>query len=241
MFSFFRRRKSAEHALRDLSDGLMKALGDKLISLLLYGSKASGEFRDDGSDVNVFLVLEDASWETLQLLNKPFRQWAQAGHASPVFVPKNELQIYADSLPVEFLDMQDHHKVLFGPDLIQGLNVSRSHLRAQCAQELSVKEYKLRQAIVLAGTDANRLREILLGSLPSILTLYRGVLRLEGDVPKGNKMVAAKELAKHVVFDVDCLERLWDRHMRRQSDNVGDLARLYVDGVSRVLIYLSRK
>jgi len=128
------KKKSADHALRELVDHLSKALGQKLLSVLIYGSKASGEYREDRSDVNVFILIEDASWETLEHLAAPVRRWTRAGHAMPVFVPKSELQIYADSLPIEFLDMQDHHKVVFGADPLQGLTVDPAHLRGQCAQ-----------------------------------------------------------------------------------------------------------
>ena len=238
---WFFKKKRAEHALNELVEALSEALGSKLISIVLYGSRASGEYREGSSDVNVFLVLEDVSSDTLERMSAPVRAWLKLGHPAPVFVQKNELPIYANSLPIEFLDMQDHHKVIFGSDPFQGLKMDRANLRAQVAQELSVKQLKLRQAFLLAGTNAKKLREILLGSLPSILTLYRAVLRLEQDVPKGHKIMAAKELSMRVGLDGDCLERLWNNHMRRETDNVQDLARQYLDGVGQVLTYLSRK
>ena len=58
---WFKKKKSADHALKELVDGLSTALGPKLLSVLLYGSKASGEFQEDRSDVNVFMVLENDS------------------------------------------------------------------------------------------------------------------------------------------------------------------------------------
>src|SRR6266404_6289672 len=170
MFAFFRRHQRAEHALQEMVEGLSQALGPKLVSVILYGSKASGEYREGSSDVNVFLVLEDVSTETLELIAKPIRAWMKAGHPMPVFVQKSELAIYAKSLPVEFLDMQDHHKVIFGSDPLEGLAVDRAHLRSQCLQELSTKQVKLRQAALLVDSNAKKLRVVLLESLPSVLT-----------------------------------------------------------------------
>jgi len=138
--------------------------------------------------------------------------------------------------------MQDHHKVLYGTsDPLQNLVVDRTHLRAQCTQELSVKLLKLRQGLVLVHGDPKRLRELLLDSLPSILTLFRAALRLESEVPKGDKIVAAKELAGRAGFDGDVLERLWDLHLRRQTDNLPDLAWEYLEGVERVLSHVSKR
>src|SRR5438552_10576690 len=174
---WFFKKKRAEHALQELVDGLSQALGPKLVSVVLYGSKASGEYREGSSDVNVFLVLEDVSTETLEQMAKPIRAWMKAGHPMPVFVQKNELAAYAKGLPIEFLDMQDHHKVIFGSDPIEGLTIDRTNLRAQCLQELSVKQLKLRQGSMMAEENVKKLRRLLMDSLPSILTLYRAVLR----------------------------------------------------------------
>ncbi len=235
------KKKSAEHALQELIDGLSNVLGPKLLSVLIYGSKASGEFHEDHSDVNVFILLADVSGETLKLMSKPLRTWVKAGHSTPVFVQKSELPLYANSLPIEFLDMKDHHKVVFGSDPLEGLSIDRSNLRAQCSLELSIKLLKLRQAVILIDGDPKRLRVVLTESLPSVLTLYRAVLRLEAEVPTGHKILAAKELAKRAGADDDCLERLSQSHMRRQTDNVVDLAQQYVDSIERVLAYVSRK
>lgn len=235
------KKKSADHALREFVDSLAKALGPRLISVLVYGSKASGEYREGHSNVNVFLVLDTVSQETLDVMAAPVRAWMKAGHPVPVFLPRSELTVYADHLPIEFLDMQDHHQVIYGTDPLQGLTVDRSHLRALCAQELSVKLLKLRQATLLAEGDEKRLSALLRGSLPSILTLFRAVLRLEADVPKGQKIEAAKELARRAGFDAEVLDRLWELHMRRHTDNVKDLAWQYLKAVARVLAYVSQR
>jgi hypothetical protein len=238
---WFLKKKRAEHSLQELVDGLSQSLGSGLLSVVLYGSKASGEYREGSSDVNVFFVVADMSAETLERMAKPMGQWCKAGHPMPVFIQKNELSLYARSLPIEFLDMQDHHKVIFGSNPFEGLTIDRVHLRAQCLQELCVKLSKLRQAILIAGGNAKRLRGVLLESLPSVLTIYRAILRLEAEVPKAGKIVAARALSERVGIDGECLERLWNNHIRRETDNVQDLAHHYLDGMERVLVYLGRK
>jgi hypothetical protein len=238
---WFFKKKRAEHALQELVDGLSQALGPKLVSVILFGSKASGEYKEGSSDVNVFLVLEDVSMETLELMTKPSRLWMKAGHPMPVFIQKSELATYSKSLPIEFLDMKDHHKVIFGTDLLEGLTVDRAHLRAQCLQEFSTKQIKLRQAVLLVNSNAKKLRTVLLESLPSVLTLYRAALRLEAEVPKGAKITAALELSQRARFDGDCLERLWNNHIRRQTDNVQDITQRYLDGIDRAIVYIGRK
>jgi hypothetical protein len=232
--------RSADEALKELVDALSTALGESLVSVLIFGSKASGEYREGRSNVNVFILLSTISEDILERMRAPISSWMKAGHSMPVFLPQAELKAYADNLPIEFLDMQDHHKLILGTvDPLQALIVDRRHLRAQCIQELSIKLLKLRQMLVLLGNNPKSLRHSLLDSLPSVLTLFRAVLRLEKEVPKGNKIVAAKELALRAGFDADVLERLWDLHMRRQTDNLNDLVWQYVEGIERVLRYVN--
>jgi len=238
---WFFQKKRAEHSLQELIDGLSRALGSKLISVILYGSKASGEYREGSSDVNVFIILDDVTTETLEQMAVSFRTWTKAGHPMPVFVQKNELVAYAKGLPVEFLDMQDHHKVIFGSDLLADLRVDSANLRSQCLQELCTKQLKLRQSTLLADANVKKLRTLLLDSLPSVLTLYRAVLRLESDVPKGSKIAAARVLSERAGLDGDCLERLWNNHIRRQADNIRDIAQRYLDDIERVIAYVGRK
>ena len=93
----------------------------------------------------------------------------------------------------------------------------------------------------MADSNTKKLRALLLESLPSVLTLYRAALRLEAEVPKGAKITAARELSERAQFDGDCLERLWNNHIRRQTDNVQDIALRYLDGIERAITYIGRK
>jgi hypothetical protein len=238
---WFKLKKSADECIQEFVGELSRALDKKLASVVLFGSKASGEYREGRSDINVFVVLEDVCWGTLQAMAPAVRRWLKAGNPMPVIVQRDEVRQSARGLPIEFLDMQDHHRVLIGTDPLRDLVIDRVHLRAQCEHELVVKQLKLRQAVTMAAGNSKRLREVLLRSLPSILSLFRAVLRLEGEVPRASKLVAAKELAKRAGFDADCLERVWDLHMRRSSDNLEDLARQYLDCIERVVSHLGRR
>ena len=51
--------------LKDMVDDLMEALGDRLQSIVLYGSAARGDFQKATSDFNLFIVLDDLEPSTL--------------------------------------------------------------------------------------------------------------------------------------------------------------------------------
>ena len=127
--------------------------------------------------------------ETLAAMSGVFRAWMKTGHPLPVFIQKSELQTYADSLPIEFLDMQDHRRVIFGSDPLAGIDGEPlGASRAMPSGTFAIKLLKLRQAVLLADGNEKSCGTFSLDSLPSVLTLYRAALRLGTEVPKGHKI-----------------------------------------------------
>jgi predicted nucleotidyltransferase len=229
------RRKSPEKDLQKLVDGLKIALGANLKSVLVFGSLASGEFDERRSNVNVLVLLDSIDYDILHQLHPALTAWLRRGHVLPIVVSRAELAEFARAFPIEFLDMLDHHRVQFGEDPLAGLPVNRQHLRAQCEHDLSLQQLKLRQGIAAAGGNAAKVRSLLVHSLASVLTLFRAVLRLQGETRRLSKMEAARELAGRIGFDVATLGRLETLHLRRATDNLDALTKQYLAMIERVL------
>jgi hypothetical protein len=90
-----------------------------------------------------------------------------------------------DAFPIEFLDMQERHRMLLGPDPFAGLHIERHNLRLQCEQELRGKLMKLRQSYVESASSPADLEGILSVAVSSIAVLVRALLRLGGGDPIG--------------------------------------------------------
>ena len=68
---------------------------------------------------------------------------------------RDELERSADVFTIELLDMQQHHRVLFGEDVLKGLQIPMDLHRVQVEYELREKLILLRQHILLAaGNDS---------------------------------------------------------------------------------------
>jgi len=225
----FTKKKSAAQALAKVKEDLQRALGDDLVCLLVFGSYASGEYQPGRSNLNLFLMIQDSNDRTLSQMEPVFRDWTRQGQPVPVIIEAAELSVYARSLPIEFLDMRDHHRVLLGEDPFTHTTVDLSNLRAQCEQELSIKLLKLRQATTLLSKQPKKLENVLHASLPSVLTLLRSVLRLTDPTPGLKKLEAAERLAKLVPFDAQPLQKL-----------SAPLAGRYLDIIEQVYAYLGR-
>ncbi len=158
---------------------------DDLMSVLLYGSAAVNEHVSGRSDINVALILRRLTPALLRKAASHIRGWHRQGFATPLFFDPETLHASLDVFPIEFLDMQERHRTLWGPDLLAGLHIGRSNLRLQCEQELRGKWLKLCQAYVEGANAPSDLERILRVALSSIVVLARTLLRLSGEDPGG--------------------------------------------------------
>lgn len=234
------RKPSPETALEKLSEALHEALGQQLESLVVFGSYAGPDFHPDRSNINVLLVIKDVSLETLQAISPAVRQWTEQGQPLPVIFQRDELESYARHFPIEFLDMQQDHKVIRGEDVVATLPVPTTYLQAQCAHELSQKQLLLRQRVALSKGTADELRNLMVESLPSILSLFRAGLRMRESGIHLSKLEAGKRLAQTVGLDGSDLETIDGLKMRREIDYIPQILRRYLDLIERVTQELAK-
>lgn len=189
-------------ALRRMVEGLREAAGPSLVSVLLYGSAARGDYQQATSDFNLLIVLRDLGPRTLDLVRTPTAQWRKRGEPMPRFFSPETLAESVDVFPVEFLDLRRHRVVLHGQDPLVGLEVQAAHLRLQCERELREKMMRLREGYLEAGGRAKDLTRLLTESFGTFVALFRGCLDLLGvEVPVHNEEVVAA-FATHAGLDV---------------------------------------
>ena len=175
-----RRHRTPGPLLDELVQRLTGVLGPDLRAIVLYGSAASGHFHPRTSNLNLLIVTASQTAGQRERLRPFARAWLRHGVGLPLFLAEAEFREWSRSFPVEFLDIQAHHRVLAGPDIIATITVDMARLQWQCEAELRGKLLRLRQTAV-ADPPAAELRRILERSLTSLFPLLRGLLRLRGN------------------------------------------------------------
>jgi len=193
--------RTGKLTLDDLVAQLRSAFGDTLRAVVLYGSAASGEAVPGRSDQNVLLVADRLPMATLRQLGQTMRAWQEAGNPPVLCLTTEEWQGSADIFPMEYADILERHRVLDGVLPLDGVRVSLADLRLQVEQEAMGKLLRLRRAVMTAGTDAERQRELLRASLSALLVLFRGVLRLRGVEPPRDAAQVIRAVAAACAFD----------------------------------------
>jgi hypothetical protein len=189
---------------------LHKAAGANLESVILYGSAASGDFHPEFSNLNVFCVLRDASFQSLAALEPATKWWDRQKQPAPLLMTRAEMERSTDVFTIELMDMKEHHRVLFGEDVLQNLQVATRLHRAQVEYELREKVVLLRQAVSLVSGNERQMWELMLRSVPSFATLFRHAVIALGESAPGGKRESVQVLAKKAGFDPSAVNHLLD-------------------------------
>src|SRR5579864_7267337 len=165
-----------EQKLQELVDRLRKTQRDRLVSVILYGSAASGNHHGEFSDLNVLCVLTRVTPAELSDAEPIFKWWRAQGNPTPLLLNEEEVRDSTDCFPIEFHDIEERRRVLFGRDVVEGLVIDKSFYRAHIEQELRSKLLRLRQKAAAVLIDKKALLGLMLDSVSNFLVLSRHAL-----------------------------------------------------------------
>jgi hypothetical protein len=168
-------------------DDLRSTHGNNLVSVILYGSAAAGDFVKKRSDYNILIALTQITPEDLRKAHGSVREWVRLGNPLPVYFTESELANAADVFPIEFNQMRAAHRVLYGPDLVARMNITNDNLRLQTEYELRSKLLQLRRQYIPASASIDSLKWLMSESLTSFAALFRAVLMLHAVDPPATK------------------------------------------------------
>jgi len=187
--------------------------GDRLTSVLLYGSGADGSYRPGVSDVNILILLKEPQPELLERLAKEAKRVIRKRRITPMVISEEEYRRGSDVFPMEYLDIRDRHILLHGSDLSGELEFSKVHLRHQLEEQLRGALFSLRQLILTARGRKKILSKELPRWYGTLHALFTGLLRLVtpedtiGTTPDG-PTEALELLSKRFSFDKKPFEDL---------------------------------
>ena len=191
-------------------DDLKQTHGDNLVSVVLYGSAAAGDFVQDESDYNILIVLQKIAPADLRDAHACTREWNRLGHPVPVYFTEEEIMNAGDVFPIEFHYMESARKVLFGRDILSEITISDRYLRHQLEFELRSNLLKLRRRYIHASTNTGALLDLMADSLTSFAADFRAVLLLIGKVPPIKKHDIVDETVRELSLDGAPFEKIFD-------------------------------
>jgi predicted nucleotidyltransferase len=213
---------------------LLEDLGDHLVSLILFGGLVKGEYTAAYSDVNLMIVLKEASVETLDMISPYARMVMREIRLSPMVLTEDDLKRSTDVFPIKFLDMKENHEVIWGKKVLDALEISKEHIRLRCEQEIRNLLLRMRQSYLQrAHRDELIERALVEAASPFILDLGIILMLKTGHSPTAKNAIcdaASFELGLNNKTLQTVLEIKYGSH---KPDNA-ELKRLYNEFMSTV-------
>lgn len=166
--------------LDEWTKSLEEILGDNLVGILVHGSVARGEYRPGDSDVDVVVVLKEATYPTLEAIGNPLQLARYSARIEAMILTEEEIGGASDAFPLLYDEIKRCHLLLTGRDPFAAVEVHDTHRRLRIEQELREAQMRLRRAV----TDSLGAREAVGGAVARKVRQVRGALhalfRLKG-------------------------------------------------------------
>jgi hypothetical protein len=197
-----------DRALERLVRQLREAGGPNLLGIALYGGLVKGRYTPRVSDINVLIVVADASLPALLPLAPVLTAALRETHVVPFVVTPADLRAAAVLFPVKILDIQLWHRLLWGDVHLEGIEVQPEPLRLRSLQELKNMELRMRLRILERSGETDALWRGLVRNLPKLAVTLEVLLRARGvDVPADRPGVL-RQAAQQLGIPPERIERI---------------------------------
>jgi len=236
--------EGTQKLLRAYVEHVAKAFGDQLETVILYGSAVRGDFLPGRSNLNVLLFVSSYDVAVLKRYAPVHKKWSKELVVAPLFLTKDDLQASAVVFPLEYQDIHDCHRVLWGQDPFVGFTVDQRHLAGEVIRSLRGNLLRLRQRLVEGGSTEEAMLIVLPLSITAVLPVLRGAQRLL-DRPvllQGETLV--KDLESSLELNLSALREallLKRGHISPGQQEVPRLMDRYMDGLARLTVALERR
>ncbi len=139
---------------------LKDILSENLVTLVEYFS---------GDEKRCLAICNSLDFKTLNDLKKL--------NISPMIFSRTEINNALDVFPVEFLNIKLHHKLIYGEDILQDIDVSKDKLRHQLEFEFRSKLIHLRQSYLKANGED--LEDIILNAVPNLAPIIGALMYMK--------------------------------------------------------------
>ncbi len=204
--------------LADLSRDYQQAFGNDLLSLMLYGSAASGSHVKGKSDINVLVVLTPEGMDRLEDGFPLVEKWRKRDVAVPLVMTMKFIASSLDSYPIEFLNMKNQSVLIYGENVLEPLNIRPEDLRLQIERELHSKILLLREGYLESAGSARHLRRLIGKSLMACVALCNAMLYLKRVNTPRDTAETIREMNR--VFTIDANVFMLCSEIRRGTDKL---------------------
>jgi hypothetical protein len=219
---------------QEFTDDYKAALGEDLVSIVLYGSGAGADYLPGKSDLNFMIVLSEQGIEALDRAFGAVKKWRKRGVAVPLFLTEEYLETSLDVYPIEYLEFRDRYVPVYGKDVLKDLDFDKESLRLQCEREIKGKLLLLRHAFLESEGKGHVLKEVVVRSLTAFMAIFNALLYLKGETVPVEKRERVRTICEDFELDYAVFEKLLDvkeKKMKLTASDMKELVKAYLKAV----------
>ncbi len=201
--------------------------GENLISVILYGSAASGDYIPGKSDINFMIVLSEEGIDSLDQAFDLIARWKKRNVTTPLFLTEAYVRTSLDVFPIEYLNFRNSYELVYGKDILKDLFFDRGFLRMQCEREVKGKLLLLREAFLESQGKGKYLQQLIAQSLGAFVAIFNGLLHLKGEELPRHKRDVIKNVCQAFQMDTGLFEKLLDVKEKRVKLSGPEINRLF--------------
>lgn len=219
--------KDPKEIFPSIVDDYKSLFGEDLVSVILYGSAASSDYRPGKSDINFMIVLSERGIDSLDHAFEVIARWKKRNVATPLFLTQAYVKTSLDVFAIEYLNFQNNYELVYGKDILNDLSFDREFLRLQCEREVKGKLLLLREAFLESRGKGKYLQQLIADSLGAFVAIFNALLHLKGkDVPR-HKREVTREACQALDMDSRLFEKLLDVKEKRAKLAGPEITKLF--------------
>jgi hypothetical protein len=162
-------------AVRAYAQTVQQVAGEHAEALVFYGLVIHGAVDLSTQPARNVLVLNHIDLEVLRSLGRDASRHARSGIASPVVMTPDYIARSRDTFPLELIQIQQQHVLVFGKDFFTGLSFQDAHVRMQCERELKTALLAMHEGLLATAGRERWLHEEVADVAEGLVRILRGI------------------------------------------------------------------
>jgi len=231
--------EETQKLLKSYVKDVTKAYGNELEGILLYGSAVRGEFLPGSSNLNLLLVMSSYDLSVLKKYDSIHKRWSKERVVVPLFLTVADLQSASLAFPLEYQDIHECHRLLWGQDPFVGLKIDDRYLAAEVLQALRGNLFRFRQRLVEGRSTEEAITILLALSITALLPTLRGLQRLLLRPVLAHGEPLLKDIESHLEIDLAGLRDallLKRGHISPGQKEIPRLMDRYIENLTQLVV-----
>lgn len=172
--------------LDNFIENLKGIFGNRLLSVFIYGSKASQDSVIPAHDTDIMVITDTLSGEDIRKCSKAAKNWIYEGrifkkavNPAPIFMSEKEWLNSADVYAMEYADIKENHRIVYGENLICDISVDKPDLRLECELQTKNLLMRFRNHYLLYSDNTAELQKSIVPVTKALNAIFKAVLRLK--------------------------------------------------------------